>query len=237
MYQGRGCPTTELSGARAWDKREGEMNQPRIIQITPLWLAVDKPAGWLTIPGRDAAAPVLSDWARREHGEIWIVHRLDRETSGVVLFARTAEAHRQANLWFSRHEARKSYDLMAAGRPALPVFRINEPVEGQPSVTQVEVRESWPGAFLARAMPLTGRRHQIRIHLAGKGFPLLGDPRYGGASEVRLRGEPLPIGRVALHAAKLELPGGARFEAPWPSDFTNWVERLRAAARQEAAGV
>src|SRR5947209_5231455 len=111
---------------------------PEIIALTPSWLVVSKPAGWLTIPGRDPAGadPVVSDWARKEHGEIFVVHRLDRETSGVLLLARTAEAHRQASLWFQSRQARKVYHCLAQGLPAAPVMRLNAPIEGAPSVTQ-----------------------------------------------------------------------------------------------------
>lgn len=201
------------------------------IAKTPQWLALYKPAGWLTIPGRQTSAPVLSEWAEREHGKVWVVHRLDRETSGVVLMALTAEAHRQANLWFQNHEVRKAYDLLAQGRPRAPMLRIKEPIEGAPSVTQVECKQSFEGCFLARAVPLSGRRHQIRIHLAHEGNSLLGDPTYKGPRQIALPGgNVLEIGRVALHASRLELPTKEVFEAPWPEDFAGWVARLRGEA-------
>jgi 23S rRNA-/tRNA-specific pseudouridylate synthase len=211
-------------------------SEPRVLERTPQWLALAKPAGWLTIPGRTAegatAAPVLSEWVERELGvKPWVVHRLDRETSGVLLFALDAEAHRQANQWFSGHNVRKTYDLLAAGSMTAPVARANQPVDGAHSVTQIEVRERFEACFLARALPLTGRRHQIRVHLSLRGNPLLGDPTYGGPGEVALGGAAglLAIPRVALHAARLELPSGDVFEAPWPADFDDWVERLRGA--------
>jgi 23S rRNA-/tRNA-specific pseudouridylate synthase len=193
---------------------------PRVIATTPDWLAVDKPAGWLTIPGRAPGIPALSEWASGPAGgKAWVVHRLDRETSGVVLFARTAEAHRRANEWFRRHQARKTYECLAAGKPGAPVLRLDAPVEGAPSVTQVEVVERFGDAgFLARARPLTGRRHQIRIHLAEAGHPLWGDAAYGGPPRAE---------RVALHASRLELPDGSVFEAPWPEDFAGWVRAAR----------
>lgn len=208
------------------------MAQPAVLARTPEWLAVSKPAGWLTIPGRlgnaghtghGGPAPVVSRWAEALEGKIWVVHRLDRETSGVLLLARTAEAHRKASLWFQKHEVRKHYELLAQGRLRAPVVRVNRPIAGVASVTQVECRESFSGAFLGRAMPLTGKRHQIRIHLAGEGHPLLGDPTYGGTQSIHS----LPIGRVALHASRLELPSREVFEAEWPEDFKGWVARLR----------
>lgn len=185
---------------------------------------IDKPPGVLTVPGR-TPEPSLVELIREEHGDVWVVHRLDRETSGVVLFARSQEAHREACLWFEKREVRKFYDCLAAGEPAAPVLRLDAPIAGQKSLTQVQARERYAaGAFLARARPLTGRTHQIRIHLAEAGHPLLGDPQYGGARQLGT----LTVERVALHAARLELPGGEVFEAPWPADFSGWVEALRA---------
>lgn len=189
----------------------------QVIQKSERWLVVHKPAGWLSIPGRAPGVPVVSEWAARENGPVWVVHRLDRETSGVLLFARTAEAHREANGWFSRHEVRKAYDLIAQGSMAAPVERIAVPIEGARSVTQVELKQTFSGSFLARAVPLTGRRHQIRIHLASRGTPILGDPTYGGLREIAVTtsGEQrMEISRVALHAARLELPTREVFEAP-----------------------
>jgi 23S rRNA-/tRNA-specific pseudouridylate synthase len=206
------------------------MLEPDQLARTERWLVLSKPAGWLTIPGRDQdGVPVLSEWVRRQHGQAWTVHRLDRETSGVVLFALTAEAHRDANEWFSRHQIRKSYDLLAHGALAMPVTRVSSPIEGAPSVTQVASKEAYvaSGCLRARAMPLTGRRHQIRIHLASLRCPLLGDTRYGGPETVESAGRSVSVGRVALHAARLELPSKEVFEAPWPEDFAGWVEALR----------
>src|SRR5688500_13416188 len=106
---------------------------PRAIAKTSDWLVVDKPAGWLTIPGRDpgASESVLSAWAERELGgeKAWVVHRIDRETSGLVLFARNAEAHRTANEWFERHRVKKLYHLIAQGVPASPLFKLTHAIE------------------------------------------------------------------------------------------------------------
>lgn len=202
---------------------------PAVVELTSEWLAVDKPPGWLTIAGRpgEDPSPILKEWARERYGDVWIVHRLDRETSGVLLFARTAAAHRSASHWFETHQIRKHYDCLAVGVPLAPVLRLNTPVGGLPSVTQVEVAEAFAEGFLGRARPLTGRRHQIRQHLAKAGFPLWGDPTYGGPRSVRLGGKPAAVARVALHALSLDLPDGKRFEAPWPDDFRGWVEALR----------
>ena len=207
--------------------------EPQVIAKTPRWLVLLKPAGWLTIPGRTSAgatsAPVLFDWAKEQHDAVWTVHRLDRETSGVVLFARTAEDHRTANTWFQEHQIKKSYDLLASGALGAPLLKIQAPIEESPAMTQVELKENFAhaGCFRARATPTTGRRHQIRIHLASRRHPLLGDKKYGGAMKLGLPDGELSVGRVALHASRLELPTREAFEAPWPDDFSGWVEALR----------
>jgi 23S rRNA-/tRNA-specific pseudouridylate synthase len=199
---------------------------PIILAQGEKWLAVSKPAGWLTIPGRGEKWPVLSEWLERESAQkIWVVHRIDRETSGVVLFAKTAEAHREASLWFENQQVKKAYDFLASGNPSQPVLKLKDAIEGKPSMTQIEVKERYGSAFLGRAIPLSGRRHQIRIHLSKSGYPILGDEHYQGPKNLSERA--LRFERVALHAARLELPSGEKFEASWPEDFSSWIRELR----------
>ncbi len=205
----------------------------KIVGDTPEWLVLNKPAGWLTIPGRTSGAqaalhPVLHTEAQSAAGQkLWVVHRLDIETSGVILFAKTSEAHRKANDWFAKRETRKFYDCLAAGRPSLPIIKIDDPIAGVSALSQVEVKASFNEGFLGRVRIVTGRRHQIRIHLASRGHPLWGDLQYGGSREIALGGRSLTVSRVALHASRLELPSGEKFEAPWPTDFSEWVDRLK----------
>ncbi|MGK5083400.1 RNA pseudouridine synthase [Bdellovibrionota bacterium FG-1] len=213
------------SGEDQFEVPSEKQREPGVLAQTDRWLALAKPSGWLTIPGRAApgqrageAFPVVSEWAAREHGPVWVVHRLDRETSGVLLLARSENAHREANTWFQQHRVRKAYDFLAMGSLSQPMIRVAAPIAGQASVTQIEEKEVFLSCFLGRAVPLTGRRHQIRIHLAALGHPLWGDPRYGG---------PVSVSRVALHAARLELPTGEVFEASWPDDFAGWIRKLR----------
>jgi len=188
--------------------------EPLILADTKSWIVVNKPSGWLSIAGRgQPGVPVLVDWLEQRWEGIWVVHRLDIETSGVMLFARSAEAHRLANNWFSSHEVRKVYEFLASGEPRSPTFIIKDEIAGKRACTQVEVLERFgKERFLGRALPVTGRRHQIRLHLARQGLPLLGDIQYGG--------DPRGVGRVALHAASLRLPSGEEFRASWPEDFS-----------------
>lgn len=158
---------------------------------------------------------------------MWVVHRLDRETSGVVLFALSEKDHKEANGWFQKRQVKKVYHCLASGTPSVPILKIKLPIEGAPSLSQVEVKETFREGFFARVMPHSGRRHQIRIHLSSQGFPIWGDVTYGGVKQVHLEGGVLPIERVALHSSSLELPTGERFESPFPEDFQNWLNELR----------
>jgi len=216
-------------------------------------LAVDKPAGRLVIPGRGTDERSLREELEAIHGRLWVVHRLDRGTSGVLLFARTAEAHRTLNLAFDRGEPAKRYVALVRGVPA-PERRIDLPIaparrgrmrparpgdsRGKAAATVVRLLEafparSWSGGPLAlvEALPETGRTHQIRVHLAAVGLPLAVDPDYGDRGPLAgPDGAPL-IARTPLHAARLEVahPAGGRLvvEAPWPADLAAAVEALR----------
>ena len=202
--------------------------EPKILFLSPRWVVVDKPAVWLTIPGRSGPeVPVLLDWVRKQHGPVWVVHRLDLETSGVVLFARSAQDHADANTWFGQRKVKKVYQCLAQGSVHAPFFKVSEPIEGQASSTQFEVNEKFKGFFLAKALPRTGRRHQIRIHLSQSGYPILGDSSYGGPRDVQTESGLMSVPRVALHAHVLELPSGEKFESPLPADFLEWLEILR----------
>jgi 23S rRNA-/tRNA-specific pseudouridylate synthase len=204
------------------------------IAETSEWLVINKPAGWLTIAGRGLpdSVPILIDWVRKTHPQAMVVHRLDRETSGVILFALTEAAHQKANAWFRERVTKKVYLCLASGSPSAPILKIKSPIEGAPSTTQVEVKERFEEGFLASVRPLTGRRHQIRIHLSEIGHPLWGDTRYGGASSIKFEKSALSINRVALHASNLELPSGERFDAPLPEDLASWLEALRKEGRR-----
>jgi 23S rRNA-/tRNA-specific pseudouridylate synthase len=220
-----------------------ESSEPKVIALTESWLVLLKPSGWLTIPGRMSAQnkanqqeiPVLSEWSKINFGSTWVVHRLDLETSGIVLFARNPEFHQKANLWFQKRQMKKIYHCLASGVPRTPIFKIQEPIEGASSTTQIEVKESFQEGFFAKVMPQTGRRHQIRIHLASKGFPIWGDSLYRGVSQIDFKNEfksdvktePFLVNRVALHASSLTLPTGEVFEAPLTEDFSTWLEQLR----------
>jgi tRNA pseudouridine32 synthase/23S rRNA pseudouridine746 synthase len=206
-------------------------------------VAVDKPPGLPVIPGRQGEGEHVRGVLEAQLGRrVFVVHRLDRDTSGVLLFALEADLHRRLSIAFERGEVKKRYlalvrgDLSAPARLELPLtagrkgrMRVARPGEtGKPSVTEVRPLERLRGATLVEAEPLTGRTHQIRVHLAAVGHPLLVDHQYGGEAPPDF--EAL-ISRTPLHAASVTLPEGASgprvIEAPLPADFTTALARLR----------
>lgn len=214
-------------------KMQGSISDS-ILALTSDWCVVNKPSGWLTrAPDRPDAGdlrPVLRLALEQELGrKLWVVHRLDFETTGVLLYALNSEAHRRGSLAFEKHQVKKLYRALVGpigsrsdvGSGAVaPVFKVNEPIEGRAAVTQFEVKKRYAnGVFEIVARPLSGRRHQIRLHLASRGLPILGDVQYGGLRE--FAGIEFP--RVALHAEELSLPSGETFVAPLPLDFTQWL--------------
>jgi tRNA pseudouridine32 synthase/23S rRNA pseudouridine746 synthase len=218
-------------------------------------LAVDKPPGRIVIPGRTAGERSLLEELSAEHGRLWVVHRLDRGTSGVLVFARSAAAHRALNLAFDRGEPRKRYLALVSGAPPAEQ-RIDVPIapgrkgrmrpapqgdpRGKPSATVVRVLERfpprpWAGGALAlvEALPETGRTHQIRVHLVHAGHPLAVDPAYGDEGPLRDAAGQILLDRTPLHAERLALAhpagGGALvLQAPLPADLAATIAALRA---------
>ena len=201
-------------------------SEPSIIFENHEFLLIDKPAGWLSIPGRTPEATVITQWLEQRLSQpAWVVHRLDRFTSGIMLYAKNKEAHQLANSWFFKREVKKIYHFIAISPPSRPAIQIKTPIQGKPSQTLFEVIEKGPRAFLGKATPMTGRFHQIREHAKIAGFPLLGDTAYGGPEFFETEEGPIAIPRVLLHAKELTLPFGT-FQAELAADMLKWREEI-----------
>lgn len=224
----------------------------RVVAEGEDWMVVDKPAGLLTHPTRPDGKPTLWDGLREllayelaNRGQVSIVTRLDRETSGLVLLALTHGSARRLGLAMQRGDIGKEYFAVVRGWPDWETTTIDAPIirqgevrespiwlkrcidpRGAKSITEIRVERRFSrndGCFsLVRAIPRTGRTHQIRVHLAHAGFPLVGDKIYGGRDAAylefietgwtdRLAAE-LLLPRHALHACALEFPGGEGIE-------------------------
>ena len=223
-------------------------------------IVIEKPAGIASVPYERRDSGTALDLVRthwREDGRrattrpLFTVHRLDKETSGLLCFAITKRAERGLHEIFQKHLARRHYLAIAHGAVIAGKIesrlvadrgdgirgsaRRPRPDEGQLAVTHVEVIEWLVGATLCRVRLETGRTHQIRIHLAESGHPVLGDPVYT-RDLWRAEGRPISSERLMLHAATLgfEHPvTGERldFVAEPPAALTAMVERLRKGAR------
>ncbi|GAB4486457.1 MAG: RluA family pseudouridine synthase [Anaerolineales bacterium] len=212
----------------------------QILFHDPHLLIVNKPAGLPVLPdGWEADAPYLLRELSAEFGRLWVVHRLDKVTSGVIVLARSAEAHRALNLQFERREAHKIYHAIISGAPAWEThtarhkLRVNvghshrtvvDHAKGKPAETAFHLLQRGKSLSLLEARPATGRTHQIRVHLYALGFPILGDTLYSAPPSDF-------IARPALHAFSLEITHPLsgerlRLEAPYPADFALALRKL-----------
>ncbi|MGH7858403.1 MAG: RluA family pseudouridine synthase [Candidatus Binatia bacterium] len=215
--------------------RPDALDPRRVLHEDASLVAIDKPAGMPSHPTmarrQGTALQLTEEWLRRRGGEkvpLWPLHRLDAGTSGVLLFAKSRRAARAVSQNLARRRVRKVYLALVTGVP--------EPAEGEISValsegwlrsapsatgkeatTRYRVVEELPGAAVLEVEPLTGRMHQIRVHLASIGHPVLGDTKYSS-------GATTSAPRLFLHAARIELPhpeGGRPFavESALPAEW------------------
>ncbi len=214
---------------------------PDIIYEDEHLLLANKPAGLLSIPGRyDKDAHSLLGLLNQRYGKVWTVHRIDRDTSGLIVFARNEEAHRHLSLQFEERRTKKSYLALLEGRLLQGEGLIDSPIaedpahpgkmmvarRGKAARTHYRLLESFRFFSLVEAEIETGRTHQVRVHFASIGHPLAADEMYGRRaaiflSDIKQRGYHLGRGqeeqplmsRLALHAWKLEFEHPATGEA------------------------
>lgn len=205
-------------------------------------LVINKPSGLLSLPdGYNPDIPHVRSILEPEYDRLWIVHRLDKETSGLLVLARTKIAHKNLNQQFQDRIVNKTYHAIVHGRPPWDVIIIDSPLKvdgdrhhrtiistakGKPACTECAVIQRWQNTSLLSIHPLTGYTHQIRAHLTSVGHSLLGDTVYTT--------HPLQFneafGRTALHSFSLQFnhPKSSQsllLSAPYPADFEQYIKQ------------
>jgi pseudouridine synthase, RluA family len=211
-----------------------------IIQLDEHIIVINKPAGLPVLPdGWEKDSKYLVKMLEEEYEKVYIIHRLDKITSGVMVFARDADTHRTLNMQFERHEAQKVYHAIVEGNPRweekVTKFPLHANVghkhrtivddkDGKPSETRFKILKRYRSSAWVEALPMTGRTHQIRVHASALGHPLLGDILYGARETDK-------IPRPALHAYSLTFTHPASnervtFQAEHPRDFATTLKLL-----------
>jgi 23S rRNA pseudouridine1911/1915/1917 synthase len=227
------------TGTAARDAEEQRLPSFTVVFEDEDVIVVDKPAGLLTAPTPESdRGNLLGVLARQRQAPVFLVHRLDLPTSGLIIFAKTDPAMRALAERFRTHALERQYLGVVAGAFPARITLIDRVVNGRKARTHVAVEERFGDrATLIRCTLETGRTHQIRLHAEAVGHPVLGDREHGGVAGDRT---PLPP-RLALHATRLALPHprtGAplAFDSPWPADLAPWLGRLRETPAASAGG-
>ena len=249
---GAGASLTLTMNARR-PRPETDLPKGALVHVDTHVVVVNKPAGISTIPYDESETGTLDERVRAALSKratssgprpsLGIVHRLDKETSGLMVFTRTWLAKESLTSQFREHSVHRRYFAIAHGDvkkrtitsriapdrgDGLRGARARFPNQGQMSITHVEPLETLPGATLIACRLETGRTHQIRIHLSEAGHPIVGERVY-----IRnYRGEPLRAPRIMLHAAELGFVHPAtqaemRWSEPMPADIEETLARLR----------
>jgi 23S rRNA pseudouridine1911/1915/1917 synthase len=220
---------TGRPGRAARDDDERHLPPYAVVYEDEDLVVVEKPAGLLTAPTPESDRNNLASLLERRESNgprILVVHRIDLETSGLIVFAKSPHANRVLSERFKAHDLERAYLAVVTGSFPDELAVIDKPVNGRPAVTHVAVRERFgTRATLVACRLETGRTHQIRLHVLAAGHPVIGDDRYGA------RFSP-PAPRMALHATTLGFAHPSTgaplsFTSPWPSDLTVWTDRLR----------
>ena len=222
------------------------------------FIVLNKPTGMLSIPDRTQSQPSLKDHLIDKFGSIFTVHRLDAPTSGVIVFAKNESTHKHLSQQFEDRSTQKIYNGLITGKPETPNGIIDEPIgehyshkgemmvsdKGKPSTTEYAVLEQFRTFSWMQFHILTGRTHQIRVHMKHIGHPIACDSLYGDGKPVLLSSfkkkfnlaksaeEERPLlNRLALHAAVLRFKDSTgndySFEAPLLKDLRALLQQLR----------
>ncbi|AQA18807.1 23S rRNA pseudouridine(955/2504/2580) synthase [Halioglobus japonicus] len=238
------APSEPPKVPRYWAAQLGE----RVVYEDGSLLVINKPSG-LAVHGGSGLNYGMIECLRQLRPEdryLELVHRLDRDTSGLIMVARKASALRELHRQLREDRVDKRYLALVPGKWPRNLRKVEAPLEkntlksgermvrvsreGKPSITEFSVVERFDRATLVQAKPVTGRTHQIRVHALHAGFPLLGDAKYGSEKGEQLCRE-LGLKRLFLHAHELrfKLPGVGRLElqAPLDEDLEMALEKLR----------
>ena len=255
-----------MSSIAVSNTRAGERRDFKIIDETDDYIIVDKPPLLLVHPTKPNGATTL--WAELRQllafeiasgGQVSIVNRLDRETSGIVLVAKTTAAAREFGLLMQSRHVTKEYQAIVWGWPAWETKSVDAPIirQGEIAISKIYLKQTIDPrgaeavtdfrvvkrfqkltangeAFsLVKAHPLTGRTHQIRVHLASLGHPIVGDKIYGADENLYLRfietgwtdelARKLLLERHALHASRLRVDERRDWSSPLPKDLREWL--------------
>ncbi len=225
------------------------MNQSAIdlLYIDADILIVNKPSGMRTIPdGYDSSLPCLKELLCHNYGKVWVVHRLDKETSGAILFARNAEAHRILNTQFEKHQIRKVYLAAVHGVPCWKVRSICFPLRkdgdrrhhtvvdlknGKPAKSIITVIKKSTECSLFAVQIETGITHQIRAHLSSIGFPIIGDTFYAPYKDMKKHEKKLNDQPLLLHSFSIDFihprtTDCTHIEALLPSYLQHFIKSL-----------
>ncbi len=202
-------------------------------------IAVNKPEGISSIRENDKSAVTVHSILQKEYDEkLFIVHRLDKDVSGVLLFAKNSSAHKFLNKQFENHLIQKKYIALVHGIIREDSGLINkkirqfgsgrmgvDEIKGKKSTTKFDVLERFNSFTLLKLTPETGRRHQLRVHLYSIGHPIVGDLHYGEKSLQK------NFSRLMLHAEEIEFfidnENKIKVKSPLPESFLNVISEIR----------
>jgi 23S rRNA pseudouridine1911/1915/1917 synthase len=181
------------------------LDEKNVIYQDKYLLVVNKPAGMLTVPTpkneKYTLLSLLKSLVKKinSQNEVFACHRLDRQASGLIIFAKSKDIRDKIMQQFKNRQVKKKYIAFVQGRPKIPRAVINFPLENKKAVTKYKLLQTRKGYSIIEAEPVTGRTNQIRIHFKMLGHPLLGERKFalGRDAKVKFR-------RVALHAAKIQ---------------------------------